>query len=192
MDTKTTIVKAATNCLATKGYSGASMRDIAKDSHVQTSVIYYYFSDKNSLFEAVYEHILAALQADIAPIRAIDDSSKRLRAILAYQLKKRKMLAALLNYFVGQTDKFSKYSDGGYVPAGAYYHILETLQLGSKSGVYQSHTSLFDAKIIAHIMNGFVLEYASRPLPKAESDRLVQAIADFIEAATTNPVENAA
>ena len=162
------------------------MRDIASLVNIKTSGIYYYFENKSSLFDAVYMHILAKLQQDIAPIREIEDPSMRLRALLMYQFRERKMLAALLNYFVARSDRFKAGGDGGYVPAGAYYHILECLEIGVAIGRYHSHTSLFDAKIIAHIMNGFILEYANRPLPEKQCGQLVEAIASFIEAATTN------
>lgn len=190
MNTYNTIVKSAMDCLARRGYVGTSMRDIAALAKVQTSAIYYHFPDKSTLFEAVYKQIIINLQQDVVPIRNIADPSKRLRAVIAYQLKKRKMLAALLNYFVAQTDNFPKIEDGGYVPAGAYRHILETLELGTAKNLYHSHTSPIDAKIIAHIMNGFIIEYANRPLPKKQSEALVKAIADFIEAATKQPSKN--
>ncbi len=186
MNTYNTIIKSAMDCLALHGYSGTSMRDIAAMAHVQTSAIYYHFPDKSALFEAVYTQIIKSLQEDIVQIRLIADPSERLRAVIAYQLRNRKMLAALLNYFVAQTDKFIKNSDGGYVPAGAYMHILETLKVGAEKKLYHSHTSMIDAKIIAHIMNGFIIEYANHPLPKQQSEALVEAIADFIEAATKN------
>lgn len=185
MAAKKAIIEAATDCLARKGYEGSSMRDVAAAADVHTSAIYYYFSDKAELFEAVYMQIIKNLQRDIAPIRVITDPSERLRAILTYQFTKRKMLAALLNYFVGQSDKFPRRSDDGYVPAGAYMHIIECLKLGEALGIYRSHTSGFDAKIIAHIMNGFILEYAHRPLNRDQCATLVTAIASFIEAATT-------
>lgn len=184
MNTYNLIIKSAMDCLAQRGYAGTSMRDIAALAQVQTSAIYYHFPDKSALFEAVYKQIIVNLQQDVEPIRRIADPSERLRAVIAYQLRKRKMLAALLNYFVAQADNFPKSDDGGYVPAGAYRHILETLEIGAAKDLYRSHTSPIDAKIIAHIMNGFIIEYANRPLPKKQSEALVEAIADFIEAAT--------
>jgi len=184
MTTKKAIITAATDCLALKGYEGASMRDVAAAAHVQTSQIYYYFSDKSELFEAVFRQIIQNLRDDIEPIREIEDVTERMRAIIDYQLRKRKMLAALLNYFVAQSHKFPKRDDDGYVPASAYMHVLECLKIGEASGIYQSHTSMIDAKIIAHIMNGFILEYANRPLAKLQREKLVAAIADFIESAT--------
>ncbi|HEU0266691.1 MAG TPA: TetR/AcrR family transcriptional regulator, partial [Candidatus Saccharimonadaceae bacterium] len=176
MATKKSIIDATIHCLAFKGYDGASIRDVAAKAGVQASRIYYYFADKSELFEAAYRQIIANLQRDIVPIRRIDNPSERMRAIIDYQLRQRKMLAALLNYFVGQSNKFPKRSDDGYVPPSAYMHIFECLKIGETAGLYQTHTTSLDAKIIAHIMNGFILEYATRPLPKPRREQLVEAI----------------
>jgi len=183
MTSKKRILNSAIECLAESGYAGTSIRDVARKANVQSSVIYYYFPDKDALLYAAFREITAKLQTDMAPIRNTDNASAMLRAVINYQFQQRRILAALLNYFVARSDDFPKLDVGGYVPAQAYYHIFGCLQTGSKTGQYQSHTSLFDAKIVAHIMNGFILEYASRPLPQRECDQLVEAIASFIEAA---------
>ncbi|WNY24440.1 hypothetical protein MmiHf6_17770 [Methanimicrococcus hongohii] len=53
--TQTAILNAGKNEFLSKGYSGASMRNIAAAAGVTTGAVYGYYSDKNALFAALVE-----------------------------------------------------------------------------------------------------------------------------------------
>lgn len=53
MDIKDKIIKSSLKIFNEKGFHGASMRDIAKDVNCSLPTLYYYFKNKNDLFEEV-------------------------------------------------------------------------------------------------------------------------------------------
>lgn len=70
-DIEPRIVAAARRHFEKKGVDGASLRAIAKDAGTSIGMIYYYFPTKDDLFlsvvESTYEHVLADLEAALAP-----------------------------------------------------------------------------------------------------------------------------
>ena len=58
MQTKMKIIESALKYFANKGYEGASMSEIAKETGVTKSSIYGYFSGKQKLYLEVLEYFL--------------------------------------------------------------------------------------------------------------------------------------
>ena len=58
IDTKTKIIQAARKLFVESGFNGTSIRDIAKKSDVQVSLIYHHFENKLSLWREVKESFL--------------------------------------------------------------------------------------------------------------------------------------
>lgn len=56
------LVQVAKEAFCTKGYTGVSMREIAKQSGVGLSNIYNYFNSKDELYEAVLEPLIFSLK----------------------------------------------------------------------------------------------------------------------------------
>lgn len=54
-EVKAQLIAAAKHHFALHGFQGASLKDIAKDSHVASSLINYHFGDKEGLFKACME-----------------------------------------------------------------------------------------------------------------------------------------
>ena len=59
------ILQAAYDCLAEKGYADVSMRDIAERAQVALSQLHYYFKNKNTLFVAVVRKMTALYTQEI-------------------------------------------------------------------------------------------------------------------------------
>ncbi len=65
--TRAGILKAAMHVLAEKGYSEASMQDVADASGCTKPTIYYYFRSKEGLVLALVEHVNSMLEDIIRP-----------------------------------------------------------------------------------------------------------------------------
>jgi AcrR family transcriptional regulator len=67
-DTRTTILQTAVLLFARTGYSGVSMRDIAKAVGISAAALYHHFPDKDSLYLSAVEHACSAktLQSRLA------------------------------------------------------------------------------------------------------------------------------
>jgi AcrR family transcriptional regulator len=61
-----TLLNAAATTFAARGYSGTSMRDIAHDSGISLSGIYYYTRGKSSLLYEIQSRTIDALLASVA------------------------------------------------------------------------------------------------------------------------------
>lgn len=61
-----TLLSAAAMTFATRGYSGTSMRDIAHDSGISLSGIYYYTRGKSALLYEIQSRTIDALLASVA------------------------------------------------------------------------------------------------------------------------------
>lgn len=84
------IFSAATTLFSKKGYLRATTREIAKKAGVKQMMIHYYYSDKETLYEAVLKHegmtmldvIFSSLPQDKSPEEQLIDSPIRLMTIL--------------------------------------------------------------------------------------------------------------
>jgi AcrR family transcriptional regulator len=67
-DTRETILRAAREAFAERGFDGASVRAIATSAGVDPALVYHYFATKNELF-------LAVVGAPIDPVGFIEDAA---------------------------------------------------------------------------------------------------------------------
>ena len=63
-DTKERLLKAAKNLFVRKGFSGVSIREIAREAEANSALISYYFGDKEGLFKGVLESFVLPLNAN--------------------------------------------------------------------------------------------------------------------------------
>src|ERR1700675_1382164 len=62
------ILKAAVGEFAEHGIAGARTDTIARAAHVNKALLYYYFEDKDALYEAVLDHVFSGLRARVMPV----------------------------------------------------------------------------------------------------------------------------
>jgi AcrR family transcriptional regulator len=62
-DTKERLLKAAKELFVRKGFSGVSIREIAREADANSALISYYFGDKEGLFKGVLESFVRPLNA---------------------------------------------------------------------------------------------------------------------------------
>ena len=65
MDSRTRILNAAVRVFAEKGLHGARMDDIGAKAGINKAMVYYYYSDKENLFQSVLNMIIGQIYADI-------------------------------------------------------------------------------------------------------------------------------
>jgi TetR/AcrR family transcriptional regulator len=62
------ILRAAVGEFAEHGVAGARTDAIARAARVNKALLYYYFKDKDSLYEAVLEHVFSGLRERVVPV----------------------------------------------------------------------------------------------------------------------------
>jgi len=65
-------LNAAVAEFAEHGIAGARTDAIAREAHVNKALLYYYFKDKDALYEAVLDHVFSGLRARVMPVLECD------------------------------------------------------------------------------------------------------------------------
>lgn len=178
--TRVAIIEAAVPLIALRGYAGASMRNVAEAVPVKSSVLYHYFSSKAELMRAVRKHVTVALDTAIHALPPAKNTAELLRQRLRFQIDEQESIVCLLQYFMSVKEDFPR-QQSGYVPQRAYGHMREIIDRGLAEGCYQSADPDFDAKILTHMVNGFLLEYYPHNMTSSEKTILTEKLATFIE-----------
>ena len=67
-ESRAAILKAAVDEFAEHGIAGARTDAIARAAHVNKALLYYYFKDKDALYEAVLDHVFSGLRDRVMPV----------------------------------------------------------------------------------------------------------------------------
>ncbi|MGA9791579.1 MAG: TetR/AcrR family transcriptional regulator [Terriglobales bacterium] len=108
-ESRASILRAAVAEFAENGIAGARTDAIARAARVNKALLYYYFKDKDALYEAVLDHVFSGLRARVMPV-------------LDSQLPPRqKMLEYLGTYFdyIAANPRFPRVVQGEWVRSGA-------------------------------------------------------------------------
>ena len=175
------IIACTVPLLARHGYAGTGMRTVAEAAGVQPSVIYHYFPNKEDLLRDVRTYLNHTLDEAFDQAPAVASAGELLRQRLELNFVHMEAVVALLQYFLWSKPVFVRLEDGGYVPARAYRHMSEIIERGVAEGSYVSERPDFDAKIMAHLVNGFLLEFYPHTIAKDQLSEMVEQMARFIE-----------
>jgi TetR/AcrR family transcriptional regulator len=67
-ESRAAILKAAVAEFGEYGIAGARTDAIARAAHVNKALLYYYFKDKDALYDAVLEHVFSGLRSRVMPV----------------------------------------------------------------------------------------------------------------------------
>ena len=83
------IVRATIRCLARDGYSGLTMKRVAREAGVSQGILHYYFADKRAILVAALETVTADLDRRVAAAqsRRARDPRARLLALVGACLR---------------------------------------------------------------------------------------------------------
>jgi TetR/AcrR family transcriptional regulator, cholesterol catabolism regulator len=82
------ILRTAARIFAEKGYHQASIRDIARETGVSLSGLYYYFDSKEELLFLIQDHAFGTLLANVERLlEGVDDPLRRLRILMETHLR---------------------------------------------------------------------------------------------------------
>jgi len=181
-NSKAIIEQTAFDIFSKGGYEALSMRELAKQSGVTLSSIYHYFSDKDVLLKDLFDKTNTELGQKRALLPHRRNAHAMLKDRISFQFENIASVVFVLKYYLHFRPEFLRL-DSGYVPAKAYLHIDEVISKGLETGEYTSEDPVTDAKIMAHAINGFLLEYYPDPPTGRELTKLVGEITDFLQRA---------
>lgn len=185
MDIKNKILQKTKSQFAFQGYDGVSMRNIAAACGITLSSIYYHFSSKDKLLEEIFLTTSSGLGKKRQLLSDVASATEMLRQRIEFQFNNAEDVVFILKYYLTFRKKFNL-GKNGFLPPKTYLHIEEVLQRGSESGEFVLDDLHEDAQVIAHSINGFVLEYYPHKLTADEKEVLVKKIHRLLIRALTN------
>lgn len=177
------IIKTATRVLAAKGYSNATISDIANQANLGDATLYEYFENKEAILLGIPETHLNDLISD-EDIRFLDlpKTEKKLRKLLwrwIWKLYSNDEFARVLVLELLRNINF--YSSPAYEYIESFQNnIKEVVEEGQKEGLFIEHVPF---PIYFHMIVGTIDQYLlsqflanSPPLGLSELNRMVDAM----------------
>ncbi|MFA9289200.1 MAG: TetR/AcrR family transcriptional regulator [Weeksellaceae bacterium] len=182
MKTPDLILKKSKELFTQKG-DMLSMRTLAHACKIQPSVLYYHFKNKEDLLRTAFDRTCKKLGELRKELPDLTDPIMMLRQRIEFQFDNAGDIMFVLKYYVEYRADFKKHALG-FIP-NSHVHIREVLEEGVKQKVFKIKNIDHDALVIAHAINGFVMEYYPQ-VPKGKSRvELVDMIQSFIIRAIT-------
>jgi AcrR family transcriptional regulator len=185
--TKDHIIKKATHLFALNGYEGFSMRTLADECGVGLSSLYHFFSDKDAILKAIFDRITKRLGKERALLRDDLSATEMLKDRVRFQFEHIEEVVFVLKYYLHFRNDYEK-GEFGYLPPKAHLHIDEVVAKGVASGEFSisPDETNEESKVVAHAINGFLLEYYPKVPTANELEEIITSIHRFIVRSLTN------
>jgi AcrR family transcriptional regulator len=178
-NTKDIIISKTSQMFAATGSLDFSIRNLAKQVPITPSVIYHYFKNEEDLLFAMYLSLNKGLGEKRAMLPKTKTASEMLKQRIRFQIDNQEDIVAVLKYYFSHRNNFKKFKNG-FVPDKSALHIEEVLRFGLETKEFKVTNLEDDSKVIAHAINGFLLEYYPfKPVGK-EKDELIERIYNFL------------
>jgi TetR/AcrR family transcriptional regulator len=168
-ESRASILKAAVAEFAENGIAGARTDAIARAAHVNKALLYYYFEDKDALYEAVLDHVFSGMRARVMPV---------LESKLPPRQKMLEYLGAYFDY-IAANPRFPRVVQAEWMRSGAgtarmqrvakeYFRpvfgkLVEVLREGIRAGEFRAVNPMDFLPSMAAVI---VFYFTSAPLMK--------------------------
>ena len=169
-ESRAAILNAAVAEFAEHGIAGARTDAIARAAHVNKALLYYYFKDKDALYEAVLDHVFSGLRERVMPVLESDRPPRQ------------KMLEYLGTYFdyIAENPRFPRVVQSEWTRSGLgtarmqrvalqyfrpiFEKLVEVLREGTEAGEFRALNPLdFLPSVVAVI----IFYFSAAPVMKA-------------------------
>lgn len=170
-ESRAAILQAAVAEFAEHGIAGARTDAIARAAQVNKALLYYYFKDKDALYEAVLDHVFSGLRARVMPVF---ESTRRPR---------QKMLDYVGAYFdyIAANPQFPRVVQAEWMRSGVkgnvrmqrvakeYFHpifakLVEVLREGIGAGEFRPVNPI---DFVPSVVGVIIFYFSAAPLMKA-------------------------
>ncbi len=136
-ESRAAILKAAVAEFADHGIAGARTDAIAQAARVNKALLYYYFKDKETLYEAVLDHVFSGLKERVVPVLERD---------LAPREKMLQYLGAYFDY-IAENPRFPRVVQAEWMRAPGKH-------ISQMQGVARQHFRPIYAKLVQVLQQG--------------------------------------
>ena len=169
-ESRAAILKAAVAEFAENGIAGARTDAIARSAHVNKALLYYYFKDKDALYEAVLDHVFSGLRARVMP--ALESELPPRQKMLEY-------LGAYFDY-IAANPQFPRVVQAEWMRAGAkssvhmwrvaqehfrpiFGKLVELLREGTEAGEFRAVNPM---DFVSSVVGVIIFYFSAAPLMK--------------------------
>lgn len=173
----------AKRLFALYGYEGFSIRTLAKESGFGISSIYHFFRDKDELLREIYEATNRSLGNERKELPPASTAEKMLMQLIEFQFNHIEDIVYVLKYYLHFRGDFAKLPTKT-LPPKSVLHVEEVIDKGLETGEFEVGASEITAKakVIAHTINGYLLEYYPVVPNKDELQEIIRDITVFAKA----------
>lgn len=167
--------------LAVHGYTGTSMRDVAVAVGIQPSVIYHYFPDKETLFQAVRMKLNEELLMGVPELLKSLSVMSVLREYVLFRIHHREAIVALRQFFSIVKLALPPNPREGYIPERALEEICAIMKQGEEEGHFQVNNPRFTANAINGLIDNFLVEHYPHELSSKDEEALADKLLRLIK-----------
>jgi AcrR family transcriptional regulator len=163
------IVRATIRCLARAGYSGLTMKTVAREAGVSQGILHYYFADKRAILVAALDAVTADLDRRVAAAQArgARDARARLRALvtacLRLALEEREFWVVFVEFW-GEMMHDERLRE---INAALYRRMRRQIGAlvaeGIRAGTFRRVDSVQAAAVILALLDGVSLQLTFEP-----------------------------
>lgn len=176
---KEQILNTTRTIYAKEGDGGLSTRRIAKELGVVQSVLFHHYPSKNELLTATYMATNTTLGIARTKLNASRPFPEQIDQIIRFQFEHAEEIVFVLKYYMHFRNNF-EHNQFGFLPEKAHLHIKEIMARALLNGEITVNDLDGDAKVFAHAINGYLLEYFPIAPTKEELDNISDRLTSFI------------
>ncbi|QGY46420.1 TetR family transcriptional regulator [Maribellus comscasis] len=157
-NTREHIIKVAMHIFSKFGFQKTTVDEIAKAAHKAKGSVYYYFRNKEELFQSVVEKEFSTLQREL--IRAVEEGETGKMKLTNYITTRMKVLGELSNMYEALKNEYLNYL--GFVERIREKYDNEEVTLvksilvqGMKNGEFEQSDEVQTAFVIVRALKGF-------------------------------------
>lgn len=135
------ILDAAIRCFATKGFAATTIKDLASEAEVNSALLYYYFTDKQTLYRETLRHVAQRLSDSAG--RRLDEDGAPDEVVRRFVQQQAEFLIAnphvprlLLREMLEHTGRHAEEAIVSLI-GGVFTTLCDVIRRGQEQGVFR-------------------------------------------------------
>lgn len=183
-ETSEKILQVAARLFINKGYTAASMREIAADAGIGKATIYYHYADKESIAAALIKQTFSHMKAALYVIEAEQDPRQRIITAVTgsveYLLESADIISVLRREVTGSRVVMRNEFKGFF---STYMNLLkEAITRGIDQGIFRTVDPDSTSRVLMMMLQGsFAMVYLSGERHKSNIDTAMAILDVFFQ-----------
>lgn len=140
-DSRIAILDAAERLFGQRGFAATTVKQIGTEAGVNSALMYYYFADKETLYRATLQRVIADLASGSSQrIASVDDPEMAIRAFVRFQVEFLLARPHLPRLLIRELVDHEAAHAWDYIPqltATTFARLCEMIRQGQRSGRFR-------------------------------------------------------